>query len=69
MMAALFGVDVRTISEYLKNIFVSGALQQNSVVRKSRETASDGKQYLANSYNLDAMKQRRCFRRNLTNGD
>ena len=55
MMAALFGVDVRTISEHLKNIFVSGELQQNSVVRKSRKTASDGKQYLTNSYNLDAI--------------
>ena len=55
MMAALFGVDVRTISEHLKNIFVSGELQQNSVVRKFRNTASDGKQYLTNFYNLDAI--------------
>ncbi len=55
MMAALFGVDVRTISEHLQNIFNSGELQPDSVIRKFRNTASDGKRYLTNFYNLDAI--------------
>ena len=55
MMAQLFGVDVRTISEHLKNIFSSDELQPDSVIRKFRNTASDGKRYLTNFYNLDAI--------------
>jgi len=55
MMAALFDVDVRTISEHLQNIFNSGELQPDSVIRKFRNTASDGKRYLTNFYNLDAI--------------
>ncbi|MDE4907186.1 virulence RhuM family protein [Methanogenium marinum] len=55
MMAALFGVDVRTISEHLKNIFETEELQQDSVIRKFRNTASDGKQYNTKFYNLDAI--------------
>jgi len=55
LMAALFDVNVRTISEHLQNIFVSNELQQDSVVRKFRNTASDGKQYDTQFYNLDAI--------------
>lgn len=55
MMAILFDVDVRTISEHLQNIFVNGELQQDSVIRKFRNTASDGKQYNTKFYNLDAI--------------
>jgi len=55
MMAQLFGVDVRTISEHLKNIFSSDELQRDSVVRKFRNTAADGKSYLTQFYNLDAI--------------
>jgi hypothetical protein len=55
MMATLFDVNVRTINEHLKNIFSSGELQQESVIRKFRNTASDGKQYLTKFYNLDAI--------------
>lgn len=54
-MAELFGVDVRTISEHLQNIFKNAELDQNSVIRNFRITASDGKQYLTNFYNLDAI--------------
>jgi hypothetical protein len=54
-MAQLFDVDVRTVSEHLKNIFNSGELQENSVVRKFRITATDGKNYNTNFYNLDAI--------------
>jgi len=55
MMATLFDVNVRTINEHLQNILSSGELQQESVIRKFRNTASDGKQYLTNFYNLDAI--------------
>jgi hypothetical protein len=54
-IAELFGVDVRTISEHLQNIFRSGELAEDSVVRKIRITADDGKSYLTNLYNLDAV--------------
>lgn len=54
-MAEMFAVDVRTISEHLQNIFKSGELVEDSVVRKIRITAADGKKYLTNFYNLDAI--------------
>jgi hypothetical protein len=55
LMAQLFDVDVRTVSEHLKNIFNSGELRENSVVRKFRITASDNKKYNTNFYNLDGI--------------
>lgn len=55
LIATLFNVDVRTISEHLKNIFQSGELQENSVIRKFRNTAADGKVYQTQFYNLDAI--------------
>ncbi len=54
-MAELFGVDVRTISEHLRNIFGAGELNEDAVVRKIRNTAADGKSYLVSFYNLDAI--------------
>lgn len=54
-MAELFEVDVRTISDHLQTIFQTGELAQESVIRKIRITAADGKQYLTNLYNLDAI--------------
>lgn len=55
MMVVLFDVDVRTISEHLRNIFNSGELDEDSAIRKFRNTATDGKQYNTNFYNLDAI--------------
>jgi len=55
LMAQLFDVDVRTVNEHLKNIFKSGELQEESVIRKFRITAADGKNYNTNFYNLDAI--------------
>ncbi len=55
LMAELFDVDVRTISEHLKNIYASGELQEDAVIRKFRITASDGKNYNTLFYNLDAI--------------
>ena len=55
MMAILFDVDVKTINEHLQNIFKSNELVENSVIRKFQITASDGKNYQVNHYNLDAI--------------
>ena len=54
-IADLFDVDVRTVSEHLQSIFNSGELQADSVIRKIRNTAADGKSYLTNFYHLDAI--------------
>lgn len=54
-MAELFEVDVRTVSEHLQNIFSSGELLKDSVIRKFRNTAADGKNYSTQFYNLEAI--------------
>lgn len=54
-MAELFEVDVRTINEHLQNIFKTKELTKDSVIRKIRTTASDGKAYLTQFYSLDAI--------------
>ena len=53
-MAELFGVDVRTVNEHLKNIFETGELA-DPVIRKIRTTADDGKNYNTNFYRLEAI--------------
>ena len=45
LMAELFGKDVRTINEHIQNVFVEGELVADSVIRKFRITAADGKSY------------------------
>ena len=54
-MAELFDVNVPAISKHLKNIFEEGELIKNSVISNLETTASDGKQYKTNFYNLDAI--------------
>lgn len=54
-MAELFGVDVRTVNEHLKNIFKTGELSEDSVIRNFRTTAADGKSYNTKFYMLDAI--------------
>lgn len=54
-MAELFDVEANTINYHLKEIFKTGELDENSVIRKIRATASDGKNYNTNFYNLDAI--------------
>lgn len=44
-MAELFGVEVHTINYRLKKILKSGELREDSVIRKIRITAADGKDY------------------------
>ena len=56
-MAQLFGVDRTVISKYLKNIFESFELQQDSVCAKFAHTAEDGKIYNTQFYNLDAVSR------------
>ena len=55
LMAELFDVGIPTINEHLKNILESGELQPDSVIRKFRITAADGKRYNTRFYNLDAI--------------
>lgn len=55
LMAELYNVDVRTVNEHLKNLFASGELEENSVIRNFRITASDGKNYNTMHYNLQAV--------------
>lgn len=52
-MVKLFNVSKKTASEHIQNIFREGELVSEAVVRKSRTTASDGKSYLVQYYNLD----------------
>ena len=54
-MAELFNVNVPAISKHLKNIFEDNELEKNSVISKMEITASDGKKYKTNFYNLDAI--------------
>ena len=54
-MSELFGKSKKTISEHIGNIFKEGELIENSVVRKFRTTAQDGKLYNTNLYNLDVI--------------
>lgn len=54
-MADLYNVDVSTINYHLKEIFKSGELNENSVIRKIPITANDGKDYNTLVYNLDAI--------------
>jgi len=54
-MAELFGKDVRTINEHIQNLFDEGELVADSVVRKFRITAADGKGYETQHYNLDVI--------------
>ena len=54
-MSELFSVKVNTINYHLKEIFNSGELKENSVIRKIRITANDGKKYNTSFYSLDAI--------------
>lgn len=49
----LYQTSKSNISEHIKHIFEEEELEENSVVRKFRTTASDGKKYLTTYYNLD----------------
>ena len=48
-------VDVRTINYHLKKIFADSELQEDSVIRKFRITAADGKTYGTKHYKFSAV--------------
>ncbi len=54
-ISLLFDKGRSTIAEHLQNIFSSGELSEDSVCRKFRQTAADGKNYQVKYYNLDAV--------------
>ena len=54
-MAELFQRDKSTISRHIKNIFEESELDNNSVVAKFATTATDGKTYQVDYYNLDVI--------------
>lgn len=53
MMATLYNVETNTINYHIKKIFNDSELQENSVIRKFRITATDGKEYNTNHYSLE----------------
>lgn len=52
-MCELYQSSKSNVSEHIKHIFKEGELNEESVVRKFRTTAADGKEYLVSHYNLD----------------
>ena len=54
-IAELFDTTKQNISLHVKNIFESGELDENSVVKDFLTTATDGKKYKTKHYNLDAI--------------
>lgn len=55
MMGLLYDVKVNTINYHLQKAIKAGELDKNSVIRIFRITASDGKPYNAQHYNLKAI--------------
>jgi DNA ligase (NAD+) len=54
-LVELFGRDKSVISRHLKKIFIEDELDEESVVANYATTASDGKIYKVDYYNLDAI--------------
>ena len=54
-MAELFQRDKSVIGKHVRNIFKEGELEKNSVWAKFAYTASDGKSYQVDFYNLDVI--------------
>lgn len=54
-MSQLFGRDISVIGKHIRNIFKEGELVKNSVWAKFAYTASDGKTYQVDYYNLDVI--------------
>ena len=55
MMATLYDVETQTINYHLKKVFSDSELEENSVIRKFRITAADGKNYDTKHYKLPAI--------------
>ncbi len=54
-MSKLFGRKPSTITEHVRNVFREGELEEASVIRQFRITATDGKNYSVLHYNLDVI--------------
>ncbi len=54
-MGILYQKSKSSISEHIKEIFKDGELNADSVVRKYRTTAADGKSYTTSYYSLDVI--------------
>jgi hypothetical protein len=54
-MVELFQSSKANVSEHVKHVFEEGELEQESVVRRFRTTAADGKTYQVTYYNLDVI--------------
>jgi hypothetical protein len=54
-MAELFQRDRSVIGKHIRNIFNEGELEKDSVWAKFAHTASDGKEYQVDHYNLDVI--------------
>ena len=57
-IAELFGVDLRTVSEHLQNIYASGELTERATLRKIRRVQKEGNREVGREiefYNLDAI--------------
>ena len=63
-MCELYQTSKSNVSEHIKHIFEEGELEENSVVRKFRTTASDGKSYMTTFYNCSEIPNN-CFRREI----
>jgi len=54
-MVGLFSRDKSVISRHIRNVFKDGELVREAVVAKNATTASDGKVYQVDYYNLDVI--------------
>ena len=52
-LVELYQTSKANVSEHIKHIFEEEELNRDAVVRKVRTTASDGKNYNVEHYNLD----------------
>jgi hypothetical protein len=53
MISLLFGIGVPAVSKHVKNIFEDQELDRSSVISNLETTATDGKKYDVDYYNLD----------------
>ena len=51
----MFDRDIKTIGKHVSNVFKEKELEKHAVVEKFATTASDGKTYNVEYYNLDVM--------------
>ena len=54
MMGVLYAVETQTINYHLKKVFADSELEEDSVIRNFRITATDGKSYSTKHYKLAA---------------